>query len=219
MYAFQRVIALTTIAISHDLAGDLADRTLLIEPEVIEVRRSETEVQAARTAALPGALSAVLDLIAAVLRELPGIRVNDAPRMADFAQVLAALDAAAGWDTLGCYRAKVADMALSQIEGSTLARAIYRLATGPSPSGRDPGPWEGTATELLTALRGLCADAGLPASELPPGERALGQKVREIAPALRKAGVDVRPGQRTEHRRPLIISKTTRPNGHPDALS
>ena len=132
---------------------------------------------------------------------------------------LAALDTATGWDTLACYRAKVADMALSQIEGSTLARAIYRLATCPSPGGRDPALWEGTATELLTALRSICTDAGLPASELPAGERALGQKVREIAPALRKSGVDVRPGKRTEHRRPLIISKTTSPQDQPGALT
>jgi len=219
VYAFQRVIALTTIAISHELAGDLADRTLLIEPEVIEVRRTETEVAAARAAALPAAVGAVLDLVAGVLRELPHAVVDSAPRMADFAQVLAALDTATGWDTLACYRAKVADMALSQIEGSTLARAIYRLATCPSPGGRDPALWEGTATELLTALRGICTDAGLPASELPAGERALGQKVREIAPALRKSGVDVRPGKRTEHRRPLIISKTTSPQDQPGALT
>jgi hypothetical protein len=219
VYAFQRVIALTTIALSRDLAGDLADRALLIEPEVIEVRRGEAEVQAARAAALPTALGAVLDMVADVLRELPHATVDNAPRMADFAKVLAALDAATGGDTLASYRAKVASMALSQIEGSTLARAIYRLATGPSPGGLDPAPWEGTATELLAALRGICTDAGLSASELPAGERALGQKVREIAPSLRKAGVDIRPGKRTEHRRPLIISKTAPPPEQPSALS
>ena len=71
VYSFQRVIALTTIAIGHDLAGDLADRTLLIEPEVIEVRRDEEDIQAARAAALPSALGAVLDLVAGVLAELP----------------------------------------------------------------------------------------------------------------------------------------------------
>ena len=37
VYSFQRVIALTTIAIRHDLAGDLADRILLVEPEVIDI--------------------------------------------------------------------------------------------------------------------------------------------------------------------------------------
>ena len=219
VYSFQRVIALTTIAIGHDLAGDLADRTLLIEPEVIEVRRDEEDVQAARAAALPSALGAVLDLVAGVLAELPHTTVANAPRMADFAKVLAALDAVTGWGTLASYRAKVASLALSLIEGSTLARALYRLATAPSPGGLDRAPWEGTATELLAALRGICTDAGLPASELPAGERSLGQKVREIAPALRKAGVDIRPGKRTEHRRPLIISKTAHASDQAHTLS
>jgi hypothetical protein len=217
VYSFQRVIALTTIAIRHDLAGDLADRILLVEPEVIGARRTEAEMTAARAAALPAALGVILDLVAGVLRELPTVRVENAPRMADFAAVLAALDQVTGWDTLAAYRAKVASLALSLIEGSTLARAIYKLATGPSPGGLDPSPWEGTATELLEALRGICHDAGLAASELPAGERALGQKVREIAPALRRAGVDIRPGKRTESRRPLIISTITPATGQPPA--
>ena len=74
MYSFQRVIALTTIAIRHEVAGDLADRILLVEPEVIDKRRTEADVNAARAAALPGALGAVLDLVAGVLAELPGTR-------------------------------------------------------------------------------------------------------------------------------------------------
>ena len=140
VYSFQRVIALTTIAIRHDLAGDLADRILLVEPEVIDKRRTEVDITAARAAALPGALGAVLDLVAGVLAELPGTEVDNAPRMADFAKVLAALDTVTGWDTLPSYRAKVASLALSLIEGNTFAYAIYRLATCPSPRRAGPGP-------------------------------------------------------------------------------
>ena len=92
VYSFQRVIALTTIAIRHEVAGDLADRIMLVEPEVIDKRRTEADIAAARAAALPGALGAVLDLVAGVLAELPGTSVENAPRMADFAKVLAALD-------------------------------------------------------------------------------------------------------------------------------
>jgi hypothetical protein len=206
VYSFQRVIALTTIAIRHDVAGDLADRILLVEPEVIDKRRTEADVQAARAAALPGALGAVLDLVAGVLRELPGTAVENAPRMADFAKVLAALDTVTGWDTLASYRAKVATLALSLIEGNTFAYAIYKLATAPSPGGLEPGPWEGTAAELLDTLRRLCAEARLTASDLPDDVRAVGRQVREIAPSLRKAGVDIRP-RKSGPRRLLRITK------------
>ena len=210
VYSFQRVIALTTIAIRHEVAGDLADRILLVEPEVIEKRRTETEITAARAAALPGALGAVLDLVAGVLAELPGTTVDNAPRMADFAKVLAALDQVTGWATLASYRAKVATLALSLIEGNTFAYAIYRLATAPSPGGLDPAPWEGTAAELLDTLRRVCAEARMPTADLPEDVRAVGRQVREIAPSLRKAGVDIR-ASRTGKRRALRIRKIERP--------
>ena len=206
VYSFQRVIALTTIAIRHDVAGDLADRILLVEPEVIEIRRTEADITAARAAALPAALGAILDLVAGVLRELPATTVDNAPRMADFAKVLAALDTVTGWDTLASYRAKVASLALSLIEGNTFAYAIYRLATCPSPGGLDPRPWEGTAAELLDTLRRICADARMPASDLPEDVRAVGRQVREIAPSLRKAGIDIRT-RKSGSRRLLRITK------------
>ena len=93
VYSFQRVIALTTIAIRHDVAGDLADRILLVEPEVIDKRRTEADVQrrpgrrAARRARRrpgPGRRRA--------RASCPAPTVDNAPRMADFAKVLAALD-------------------------------------------------------------------------------------------------------------------------------
>ena len=87
--------------------------------------------------------------------------------------------------------AKVASLALSLIEGNTFAYAIYRLATCASPGGLDPGPWEGTAGELLDTLRRICQDARLAASDLPEDVRAVGRQVREIA----------RPAQ-GRHRRP-----------------
>jgi hypothetical protein len=170
------------------------------------MRRTEADITAARAAALPAALSAVLDLAAGVLRELPAAAVDNAPRMADFAKVLAALDTVTGWRTLACYRAKVASLALSLIEGNTFAYAIYRLATCPSPGGLEPGPWEGTAGELLGVLRRICADARMPASDLPEDVRAVGRQVREIAPSLRKAGVDIRP-RKSGPRRLLRITK------------
>ena len=151
---------------------------------MIDKRRTETDVAAARAAALPGALGAVLDLVAGVLAELPGTSVENAPRMADFAKVLAALDQVTGWGTLASYRAKVASLALSLIEGNTFAYAIYRLATLSSPGGLEPGPWEGTAAELLDTLRRICTDARMAASDLPercPGRRPPGPRDRALA--------------------------------------
>ena len=149
-----------------------------------------------------------------MLRELPGTIVDNAPRMADFAKVLAALDTATGWATLASYRVKVARLALSLIEGSTFAHAIYKLATQPGPGGLDPAPWEGTAAGLLDTLRRICTQHQMPAADLPGDVRAVGRQVREIAPSLRKAGVDVR-ASRTGKRRTLRIRKFPGPAQDP----
>lgn len=46
----------------------------------------------------------------------------------------------------------------------------------------------------------------LPTADLPADERALGRQVREIAPALRRTGVDIR-ASRTNRRRTLLIRR------------
>jgi hypothetical protein len=208
VFSFQRVIAMTTIAIKHELASDLVDRMLLVEPEVLDVRLAESDVRTMRDAAIPEALGAILGLVSGVLRELPRVQVTDLPRMADFALVLAALDAVTGWETLKTYRGKVAAMGMSLIEGNTLAQGLYRLATAPRPDG---GPLELTAVELLPTLRDIYEKAGMPVHELPAAAHVLGKKVREIAPSLRKIGVDIRPGK-SGPRRFLRITYTASEN-------
>lgn len=209
VFSFQRVIAMTTIAIRSTLAGDLVDRMLLVEPDVLDQRLTESQVQRAREAALPDALGGVLDLVAGVLRQLPTVTVENSPRMADFARILAALDQVTGWRTLPTYRTKIATMGMSLIEGNVFAQALYRLAAGTGEP--DPGSWEGTAGELLAALQRICRDHGLAAGELPGDVRAVGRRVREIAPSLRKVGVDVRPLERTTKRRGLRVQRINHP--------
>ena len=124
--------------------------------------------------------------------------------MADFAKVLAALDAVTGWGTLASYRAKVASLALSLIEGNTFAYAIYRLATPPSPGGLDPAPWEGTAAELLDTLRRICADARMAAGDLPDGR-----------PRRRPPGPRDRPlPAQSRHRHPAPQKRPAPPAAH-----
>src|SRR5260370_29470087 len=53
VYSFQRVIALTTIPIRHDVAGHLAHPILPGQPEGLRKRRPDADVTAAPAAALP----------------------------------------------------------------------------------------------------------------------------------------------------------------------
>jgi hypothetical protein len=79
-------------------------------------RRSDRDVHDAVTAAAPGALGGLLDLLVQVLGVLPTVYVPTLPRMADFARVLAALDAVAGWDTLNAYLADAGTLAGTVID-------------------------------------------------------------------------------------------------------
>jgi hypothetical protein len=73
---------------------------------------------------------------------------------------------------------------MSLIEGNTFARALYYFAS--------TQPWEGGYPDLLAALHRVCDQHGLPAGELPGNARHVGTKVTEVAPSLRKVGVDIR---------------------------
>lgn len=206
VFSFQRVIAMTTIGLKHDLAGDLADRMLQVEPAVIDTRLTEAQVTARRDAAVPRALGVILDLVANVLRELPGVQVTDLPRMADFTRVLAALDTATGWNTQATYRRKISTMGADLIEGDRLAQALYLFADHHHKVHGET-PWTGTARELIPHLHEACRREKVPTTELPADFRRLGVLVRQAAPTLRKVGVDIRPGPRSGQRRPLVITK------------
>ena len=205
VYSFQRVIALTTIAIRHDLAGDLADRILLVEPEVIEMRRTEAEIAAARAAALPAALGAVLDLVPGCCANCPArpwttrrawpTSPRSSPRSTRYR-----LGHPGQLPGQGRHPGAVPD------RGQHLRLRHLPARHQPQPRRARPGPWEGTAAELLDKLRRICAEARMPASDLPEDVRAVGRQVREIAPSLRKAGVDIRP-RKSGPRRLLRITK------------
>ncbi len=91
--SFRRVVLLTSID-PGALRGDLGDRVLLVDLEPIDEaarltqRGIETHYQAAR----PRLFGALLDLLAAVWRELPSVELERLPRMADFGRLLAAMD-------------------------------------------------------------------------------------------------------------------------------
>ena len=132
------------------LRGDLAERMLPIQLEPLgERRRSEKALQEAFDAARPALLGSILDDVAAALRN------NDAaasscptggwPRLADFGQVLAALDIEHGTVSLTSYLATMADSERDVASGHPLVEAVMHLVK--------TGPWSGTPTELLGKLQ------------------------------------------------------------------
>jgi hypothetical protein len=187
---FRRVLALTTID-AGALAGDLAERVLLLDLQLIDSdrRRSEEELDATFELVRPAVLGALFDMLACVLAVLPSVRLETMPRMADFARVLAAVDETQGWNTLGSYLATSANVATDALEGDQFAMAIAHLVD-------QAGTWQGTAGALLEALP---APMVRPPNWPKDATRA-GGRVKRLAPLLRSIGITVDDTQRSRDR-------------------
>jgi hypothetical protein len=152
IFAAQRPIVLNGI---EEVAtrGDLVDRAItLYLPTIPEDQRKDEKVfweefEQAR----PQILGALLDAVSTALQQLPQTTLSRKPRMADFALWSCAAAGACGWtaqDFLDAYQG--------------VRDAVHDLTLEASPVGpvvrdfvQQHSPWEGTASELLTALETL----------------------------------------------------------------
>jgi hypothetical protein len=181
--AFRRVIMMTSID-AGQLDGDLAERLLLIELQPMKdgARRTDAELTDAYADAQPVILASLLDLTAAVLKELPGVRPETMPRMADFACVLHALDtvkATDNWDTLGTYAAAADTIAADVLEGDQFGKTVVAFICE-----RRDGKWSGTASQLLELIT-----PDKPPKNWPKDASRTGGRLKRLAPLLRQAGI------------------------------
>ena len=167
---------------------DLADRVLALLVHEIpdDKRRDETELWAAFNDAHPRILGGLCDVLMAALARYPEIHLRRAPRMADFAKWISAAESALGWTEgafLEVYDANRADAVRATVEADTVAAAIRDFATAAG--------WEGTATELLTALNNRMPETAIKNRDWPKTSHHFSGRLRRVAPDLRKLGVGV----------------------------
>ncbi|MFE4828386.1 ATP-binding protein [Streptomyces sp. NPDC056672] len=202
--SFRRVLAMTTID-AGALAGDLAERLLMLDLQLIEEdrRRTEEELDAVFEAARPAVLGALLDLLACVLATLPTVRLDTMPRMADFARVLAAVDQVQEWNTLDSYLATSANVATDALEGDPFGAAVATLV-------ETVGTWSGTAAQLLEQVP---PPDGFRPQGWPKDATRAGGRLKRLAPLLRSIGITVDDTQRSpdRHRHKLIVLTRTEP--------
>lgn len=180
---FRRVLAMTTID-AGALAGDLAERLLTIELQLIpdHKRREEADLDSAYADSHPAILASLFDLLAQVLKILPDVQLTERPRMADFARVLAAVDHVTGWTTQQTYKATAADAVADVLDGEPFAQAVVALVDKAGPDGITL-----TAAQLLDTIE---TPERLPKKWPKDATRAAGQ-VKRLAPALRAIGIEV----------------------------
>jgi hypothetical protein len=182
----QRPVFITSI---EEVAtrGDLLDRLIVSQvPRLSDDKlRPETELWAEFDQLWPSLYGALLDAVACALRNLPDVKLDRHPRMADAARWVTAAEPALGWEPgtfLRVYeenRQSAHDVAL---EASPLAHLLRSLAAK---------GFNGTPTDLLERLRGLAEDDQLRAKWFPKNAVALGGALARLAPALRATGIEV----------------------------
>lgn len=197
---------LTTID-AGALRGDLGDRLLIVDLDPIpdHRRREKRELRALFEQRRPALLGAVLDLLASVLAELPQVQLASMPRMADFARVLAAMDRVLGTDALGAYLAQRGRIAGDVVASDLVAEAVVAHV-------RETGEWSGTAQDLLLRI----TPQGKAPDRWPRSARALGGRLRRLAPALRLVGVEVVPPAKTDKSRRWVVRATAQTAQRPE---
>lgn len=182
--ALRRQIVLTGIDPSG-LRGDLADRLLRVELQVIPPadRRTDRVLNARWDEAHPRILGALLDLLVQTLRVLPAAReqMTERPRMADFAEVLGAVDIVTKSDSLSVFRGQGERLSRDVVEGDPVGAALLQLLD------KQVIGFTGEASQLLNVLREF-APGALPPS-WPNTPAALGHALKRLAPALRACDV------------------------------
>jgi hypothetical protein len=212
--AVKRPLILTGI---DDVATrpDLAERALQIELETIADNRrmSERELWEKFEAARPVIFSAILNALSCALRELPNVRIDSLPRMADAAMWATAGETAFGWETgtfMRVYWQNLNDGAIASIDAHPVGVAVRQLLDNDS-------SWSGEASELLKKLWELVPEELRRDWSWPKTPRSLSACLRRLSPAFRRAGIDVSFGK--SKRRPVRLCKRAGPASPPSAPS
>jgi hypothetical protein len=191
--------------------GDLAERSvaLQLEPIADGRRRRERELWAEferdRALILGGLLMAVVR----GLQRLPQVRIDKLPRMADFAEWSVACGDGL-WKPGAFMRAYISNM--RRVVGNVIADDPAAAGIQKTMLSVAGGTWSGTAKDLLDKLEPIVGEKEVKRRDWPGTARKLGQRLRRIAPALRRAGIDIDWERTTGGRRVVTITARNMPS-------
>lgn len=137
------------------------------------------------------------------LKNLPSVRLDAKPRMADFASWIVAAEPALPWKPgafMGAYIGNRGAANELAIDASIIAGPVASLLTA------EGGDWQGTARDLLDALESGHADEkSRKRREWPATPRKLSGELRRLAPNLRRVGIDVTFSREAGGQRPRLV--------------
>jgi Bifunctional DNA primase/polymerase, N-terminal/Primase C terminal 2 (PriCT-2) len=168
--------------------GDLASRSIFITlPQIKDkARQSERTLLPAFEKDKGAILGALLDVVVHGLRELPNVKSEPWPRMADFAEWLTACETAL-WPQ-GTIRKDYGD---NRLNASVDVVEADRLATVVRTFMERVQEWEGELRTLLDLLNDLVTDEQRRERNWPKAAHTLSGKLQRLAPDLRMVGVHI----------------------------
>ena len=181
---------------------DLLDRTIHINLPRLKHRIVESELEKNFEKSIPDILGGLLDLFSKALGVIPDINIapQDLPRLGDFGILGEAVYKVQGKPEekfLKEFSAMRKNAVLRILEATPLGSLIQELVI-------KEGDSKGTFKDLLEKLR--ASDLN---SKLPTTPKALADKLRRLAPALRESGFQIDfPEERKEDGYHVEISKT-----------
>jgi hypothetical protein len=170
--------------------GDLQERSLqvLLHPIPPDERRQEREFWKEFEEARPRIFGALLDVVSCALRKRDEVRLEESPRMADFAAWVTAAEEVLGWepgDFMRAYEGNRREASEALLENDPVATAIRELLD------RCPGgEWSGTSEKLLEKLNWRATEEIMRTKAWPKAPNHLSRHLNRIAPALREAGIE-----------------------------
>ena len=204
IFTAQRPIIMNGIS-DVALRPDLGDRaiTITLSPIPRQARRVEAELWADFEAVRPEILGALLDGVAAALRDIGTVKVDGFERMADFMQWGIAAEPGLGWEPgsfVTAYSANCAGTIELGVEMDPVASAVRAFANECAEA------WEGSAGELLPELEQFVSVKVKESRAWPATPAGLANRLRRAASGLRQMGIEITIGVRamTRDRKRLI---------------
>lgn len=178
---------------------DLAQRCVPIRMLPLEAgrRESERDLFTRFRTDLPVILKGMLDYMAKVMAELPGVRPTDPERLIDFSHWLAAMekvDGASEAEYQAAYSAALNEGMRNSLLEHPVAAAVVELVESRS------SDWIGTPTNLLEVLDRTVGRRASHAPDWPRNPIALSRQLRSLSAGLRRQGIEVRLGRSRERK-------------------
>jgi hypothetical protein len=208
IYTFRCCVGLNGINIAAQ-KPDLLDRSILFNLERIppEKRQAERAFWERFEEARPAILGGVFDTLAKAITIRQNIKVDELPRMADFTLWGCAVAEALGYsqeEFLAAYRSNINRQNEEAINEHPVATTVCVFMEGRN-------SWQGTSTELLSALETIAESLKINIKHnlWPKGPQVLSRRLNEVKTNLDAVGISIGTGRGTARKISIVRTGNT----------